>query len=670
MHGQCKICLDSGPLGEACSAPECAGWCRVCPSAVELDDPLLGRRIADTWTFVEPLGEGGFGKVYRALQMPLHNDVAVKVLHLTRTQPDDIARFEREARALATIRHPNVVTFLQTGVADVPGVGEIRFLVMEALQHGQLLSDLLSDQAPLSDTLVWQIFGGLLRGLSVVHAAGIIHRDVKPKNVILIEGVPKLLDFGLACASSDALESVTSDSRFRGSAAYAAPEQAWGEGVEVGPTADIYAVGCMLYEAFSGSRAWSSDISASDLLSAKLHRPTLPFSSPTFAALSPAQQALLRAAMRAQPRERPGDAAALLERLRAYCMSHSAREASPPPRVLEADTHTLSVELDSQAPLHDDLSTEERAQAHLPSPSQHNRLFSVAMATLILGGMAVYTLTRSEERPLPAPLESSSGEVANERDTPAAVKDQEVYTPPEPSPGITITHRVPAATVTLGLSEAEIASSQAQFPEAYLDLHPGEALLPLQRWERPALEVMPYEVTWEAWGAHAPASVKTLCPASSPKPGPAEHPATDVSALEAEAFCQTLGMRLPTSREWEAIARGPTGRTFSFGFQLTDERLAHLAAEPRSARLIWNVTPEGVGGLSGGVWEWVRCDGALSYCSHDGFGLRGGSHLSAANTRTRHWLLAAALGLYPQPELGCYRANDIGWRCVMDAATP
>jgi serine/threonine protein kinase len=192
--------------------------------------------VGDRYELIEILGEGGFAVTHRAWDSRLDRPVAIKLLrpHFAANEIF-VQRFVREARAAASVSHPNVVRLYDFG--DEGGV------VYIAMQYvlGETLRDLLR-RFPRGLTLATalQLFRGVLSGLGAVHAAGIVHRDIKPDNVLLDrEGRPLITDFGIALLG-DQLRLTTAETAY-GTAAYMAPEQARGE--ETGPGADLYSAG-------------------------------------------------------------------------------------------------------------------------------------------------------------------------------------------------------------------------------------------------------------------------------------------------------------------------------------------------------------------------------------------------------------------------------------------
>jgi serine/threonine-protein kinase len=215
---------------------------------------------------LSPLGKGGMGEVYRARDTHLGREVAIKVLpsELAR-DPERLARFEREARVLASLNHPNVATL--HGFERAADVG---FLVME-LVEGETLADRIA-RGPMPWREAAALFESIADGLKAAHESGIVHRDLKPANVkIDREGRPKILDFGLArsAAGDDAAAAglfshsptltarATVPGMLLGTAAYMSPEQA--RGLRVDRRADVWAFGCCLYEALSCKRAFEGE---------------------------------------------------------------------------------------------------------------------------------------------------------------------------------------------------------------------------------------------------------------------------------------------------------------------------------------------------------------------------------------------------------------------------
>jgi serine/threonine protein kinase len=242
------------------------------------DEPrasLVGRQVG-AYQIVSHLGTGGMGEVYRARDTKLGRDVAFKVLPASfASDPDRLARFEREARLLAALNHPHIGAIY--GVEDA---ANIRGLVLELVEGPTLADRLQQGPVPLSEAL--RMAQQIADALDAAHEKGIIHRDLKPANVkIAPEGTVKVLDFGLAKAAAadgstpDLSQSPTvtvggtRDGIILGSAAYMSPEQARGKPVD--KRTDIWAFGCVVYEMLTGRPAFAGE-TVTDTLAAIVER--------------------------------------------------------------------------------------------------------------------------------------------------------------------------------------------------------------------------------------------------------------------------------------------------------------------------------------------------------------------------------------------------------------
>ena len=225
-----------------------------------------GKKLAH-YEILAPLGAGGMGEVYRARDARLDRDVAIKVLpEKLADTAEALTRFEREAKALAALSHPSLVTIFDVGTEE-----GISFAVMEFLAGETLSECLLRGALPLPRVL--EVGGAVAEGLAAAHAQAIIHRDLKPANIFLsANGQVKILDFGLArIASSDPFGAtagyLTEAGTVMGTAGYMSPEQARGEIPDA--RGDIFSLGCVLYEMATGRRAFPGE-SAAEVLAALL----------------------------------------------------------------------------------------------------------------------------------------------------------------------------------------------------------------------------------------------------------------------------------------------------------------------------------------------------------------------------------------------------------------
>ena len=275
--------------------------------------------LGDRYRLGERIAGGGMGSVYRAVDESLGRQVAVKVLRRElAAEPAYLERFRREARASAALSHPGVA-----GVYDYGEFGGSAFIVME-LVEGETLADRIAARGRLPWPEAFAIGEQVARALAAAHASGLVHRDIKPGNVLVdTAGRAKVTDFGIAKAAAAA--PLTRTGMVVGSANYVAPEQAQGD--DVGPPADLYSLGCVLFEAVTGRppyRGASAVAIAVQHVSAPVpdprrHRPDLPV----------AARELIRRALAKPPEDRFASAAAMAD---ALATAEDALGASHPNR--------------------------------------------------------------------------------------------------------------------------------------------------------------------------------------------------------------------------------------------------------------------------------------------------------------------------------------------------
>lgn len=214
--------------------------------------------VGDRYELGELIGYGGMAEVHRGRDTRLNRDVAIKVLRADLARdPSFLTRFRREAHSAAGLNHPSIVSVYDTGEDFAPDGTALPFIVMEYVE-GRTLRDILKSEGRLPARRAMEITADICAALDFSHRNGIIHRDVKPANVMITPtGAVKVMDFGIARAVADASSSVTQTANVIGTAQYLSPEQARGESVDA--RSDVYSTGCLLYELVTGVPPFQGD---------------------------------------------------------------------------------------------------------------------------------------------------------------------------------------------------------------------------------------------------------------------------------------------------------------------------------------------------------------------------------------------------------------------------
>jgi beta-lactam-binding protein with PASTA domain len=299
-----------------------------------MSDALVGRVLDGRYQVEARVARGGMATVYRALDTRLDRVVALKVMHQLFAENDQfVARFIREAKSAARLSHPNVVAVYDQG----EDAGYV-FLVMEYVP-GRTLRDLLRERTRLAPADALSILEPVLAALSAAHAAGLVHRDVKPENVLLADdGRVKVADFGLARAAAN-LEA-TSQTSLIGTVAYLAPEQVI-RGI-ADPRSDVYAAGIMLFEMITGRQPYDGETAISVAL--RHAHEDVPAPSSLVSGVPESVDLLVARATARDPDRRPHDAGAFLAevvRVRGGLVAAGADAVG----LRELTQHTLVVEL-------------------------------------------------------------------------------------------------------------------------------------------------------------------------------------------------------------------------------------------------------------------------------------------------------------------------------------
>jgi eukaryotic-like serine/threonine-protein kinase len=355
---------------------------------------LVGGRYA----LGELLGRGGMAEVRKGTDTRLGRTVAVKRLRTDLASDVTFqARFRREAQSSASLNHPSIVAVYDTGeepATDGSGVSQ-PYIVMEFVA-GRTLRDILREGRKILPERALEITSGVLSALDYSHRAGIIHRDIKPGNVMLTpSGDVKVMDFGIARAMSDSSNTMTQTAAVVGTAQYLSPEQARGEPVD--SRSDVYSAGCLLYELLTGRPPFLGD-SPVAVAYQHVREPAAPPSDHDDE-LAPEVDAIVMKSLAKPVEERYQSAAAMRNDIERYLAGHPVRVLPPPPPPIESpmtSTTRTAVVPPVPAPLPvaaDDADDED------DRGSRPGLLIFLALLLLLVLGLAAYFLPKMFESP-------------------------------------------------------------------------------------------------------------------------------------------------------------------------------------------------------------------------------------------------------------------------------
>lgn len=340
------------------------------------------------------IGEGGMGTVHRATQLAVNRPVAVKVLKAVPGLAGEqlSARFKREALATSRLKHPNTVQLIDFGETS----RGILYLVLELLD-GETLADLIARAAPLPPERVAAIGKQVAKSLAEAHEHGIVHRDLKPDNVFICQyagdpDVVKVMDFGIARLMETDVN-MTRTGMMMGTPKYMPPEQAMGK--KVGPAADLYALGVMLFEMLTGRPPFDAD-SAMALAMAHVHEPAPPLVVPAVGdALAQAWGELVRGLLAKSPEERPQKASLVAGWLAQLEVEAKRAGAGATPG--QAETSHQSPSATPRLASTTDLALRHPRRARPPRVARAGTprwLWLGALAFMALGGLLAWLLAR------------------------------------------------------------------------------------------------------------------------------------------------------------------------------------------------------------------------------------------------------------------------------------
>jgi len=552
---------------------------------------------------LEQLGEGGMATVYKAYDTRLETDVAVKVIRTERLAPEilqrSLKRFEREAKALARLTHPHIVK-----VTDFGEYEERPYLVMEYLPGGTLKGRIKQGPIPWGDAI--RLLLPIAEALDFAHSQNMIHRDVKPSNILLTErGQPMLTDFGIAkILDLEETQDLTGTGMGVGTPEYMAPEQWTGKASAL---SDQYSLGVVLYEMLTGRKPYIADTPAAILLK----QATEPLPRPgQFARDLPEKvEKILLKALAKNPEDRypsmGGFAAALESALSGT--TAAARPQPARPGGQKGDTQATIVQEGTETFTERDRSRSMPKAAPVLPPSSNQRraggegwqrYWPLALtALLLICGLSmglVWALTRPA---LPTPAPSTREPTATPPPTAAPAADASEITD---ATGVPM-RLVPAGEFTMG---SDSYDDEKPVHQVYLD----------------AFYMDVYEVTNAAYKTCVDAGRCTPPHGTSSYTRSSyygnsqfdNYPVINVDWNQANAYCEWRGAQLPTEAQWEKAARGTDGRIYPWGDTPPTCSLANFSAGKYCVGDTWKAgssesgkSPYGIYDLAGNVWEWV-----------------------------------------------------------------
>lgn len=358
---------------------------------------MINKTLGGRYRLEEKVGAGGMAEVYRAFDTTLDRTVAVKILHPHYAGEEDfVARFRREARAAANLNQPNIVN-----VYDWGAEGSTYFLVMEYLV-GHNLKELIVSEGAMPASKVIDIGRQVAAALQAAHKHEIVHRDIKPQNIIITdEGEVKVTDFGIARSTAG---NVTQTASIIGTAHYLSPEQANSD--RVGPASDIYSLGVVLYEMATGGVPFEGDSPVAVALKHIQETPTLP--SVLIDDIPPELEAVIVKAMAKDTSRRYQTAAELRDDLTRLAAGMPVKNAS-------VDDNDLTMVIPKP------VVPEETSQAR---PGRNWRIFGLIMLLLVLFAGSAFATNLALSRLAKFTLPDLAG--LTEKEAKALLKDQEL----------------------------------------------------------------------------------------------------------------------------------------------------------------------------------------------------------------------------------------------------
>lgn len=583
------------------------------------------------------IGQGGMATVYRAYDPNFRREVAVKVLPANLLSQADLrARFQREAETIAALEHPAIVPVYDFGEDEA---SQQPYIVMRLMSGGSLADRLRAGPLVPAETL--RLYRQLAPALDRAHSRGVVHRDLKPGNVLFDDGNNAYIaDFGLA-KLTDAT-TMLSATGMMGTPAYMSPEQARGDR-EVGPASDIYALGAMLYHTLSGKLPYEAD-TAIGMALRHVNDP-VPQLSQARPELPPGFDSVIATAMSKTPSARYDTASRLVSALEtatakgqstSYEPVQTLGPSSQPVRVERVSTPSPSAGSGGSKP-----GGFEPVQAS-PTRSGMWWLIPAALAAVVLvGGVGLLALFAFlwNQQPTPTPLAAVTPSVA----VIDATSTEPAVAPTEAVVGPTPTGVVATAIPVVATDTAPAPTTEAPTPSApgatEVALTDGMTLIfvgartgfmgrdsaALDQGPEHAVELSPYwmdqhEVTnamyarcVDSGACTVPRNFRSFTRVNYYDDiAYADYPVVYVNRDQANVYCEWAGRRLPTEAEWEMAARTaanpypwPNADSVSAAANLLNFKPSNISDTTKVMSYPAGATALGIYDLAGNVWEWV-----------------------------------------------------------------
>jgi eukaryotic-like serine/threonine-protein kinase len=569
---------------------------------------LIGKSLG-RYHILQQLGEGGMAVVYKAYDTRLERDVAIKIIRRGAFPPEQLERilkrFEREAKALARLSHTNIVK-----VHDYGEYEGAPYLVMEYLPGGTL-------KEKMGKPIPWQAAADLLipvaRALDYAHQRGILHRDVKPSNILLTEtGEPMLTDFGIAkILDIEETHTLTGTGVGIGTPEYMAPEQGIGEGVDA--RADIYSLGIVFYELITGRKPYTADTPMAVIIK-QINEP-LP-SARQFASDLPdgVEKVLLKAVAKSPENRYPdmGAFAAALESLSAFSIPETNLRPTE-----ETTRDTLEPLTDG---IDNSLLPAQKKKTWWPWAAGLGGFLIVVCVVIAALRIPKFIATPAPSYTLIPTLTRTLSPTST--DTPVlAVTPSATSIPPlgigstwtRPSDGMVMVY-VPEGAFTIGDTNEQAMTECQRFAgdckqKYFVDEQPPHIVILDAYWiDKTEVSNAMYIKCVNSGKCQAPSSSSSKTRSSYyGNPEYDNYPVIYVNWGNANDYCAWAGGRLPSEAEWEKAARGTDERTFPWGNNGPDATLANFKAVDTVAVGSYpaGASPYGALDMAGNVWNWV-----------------------------------------------------------------